>query len=144
MSFLTERVLRTALPLSRGMIVQAPRAFSTSLALRKTPTESVKDGLKTVDRVVTDSVVLPSLDAAVSAGTKVKKGAEAVTKGNKGKVEELKGQAEGKVEEIKGQAEGKVEELKGKAQGKAKELKGRAKGVAAETRGKAKGAAEAT
>ncbi|KAG5998707.1 hypothetical protein E4U54_002132 [Claviceps lovelessii] len=131
MSFLTERVLRAALPLGRGLAVQAPRAFSTSPALRKTPTETVKDGMKSVDRAVTDNVVLPGLDAAVSAGTKVKETAESVTKGNKGKAEELKGQAQGKVEELKGQA-----------QGKAAEVKGAVKGAAAETRGKAKGAAE--
>lgn len=64
MSFLTERIFRAALPLSRRVAVQAPRSFSTSLAWRKTPTESVKDGLKTVDRAVTDNVVIPGIDAA--------------------------------------------------------------------------------
>ncbi|KAG5981390.1 hypothetical protein E4U55_002977, partial [Claviceps digitariae] len=64
MSFLTERMVRAALPLGRSMAVRAPRVFSTSPALRKTPTESVKDGLKSVDRAVTDNVVLPGLDAA--------------------------------------------------------------------------------
>lgn len=32
--------------------------------MRKNPTETVKDGLKTVDRTVTDNVVLPGLEAA--------------------------------------------------------------------------------
>lgn len=64
MSFLTERIFRAALPLSRRVAVQAPRSFSTSRAWRKTPTESVKDGLKTVDRAVTDNVVIPGIDAA--------------------------------------------------------------------------------
>ncbi|KAG5930251.1 hypothetical protein E4U42_002461 [Claviceps africana] len=131
MSFLTERVVRAALPLSRGMVVQAPRVFSTSPSLRKTPTESVKEGLKSVDRAVTDNVVLPGLDAAASAGSKIKKGTEKITKGKKGKVEELKGEAQGKMEELKGEAQGKTEEVKGEV-----------KGAAAETRGKAKGAAE--
>ncbi|KAG6040742.1 hypothetical protein E4U41_007251 [Claviceps citrina] len=128
MSFLTERVFRAALPLSRGVAVTAPRAFSTSLALRKTPTESVKDGLKTVDRAVTDHVVLPGLEAAATVGSKVKEGAEKVTKGNKGKA--------------KGKAKAKAEELKGQAQGKAEKVKGQTKGAAAEVAGKAKGAAE--
>jgi hypothetical protein len=64
MSFLTERTMRVALPMCRTMLVQGPRAFGTSVAMRKSPTETVKDGLKTVDRTVTDNVVLPGLEAA--------------------------------------------------------------------------------
>lgn len=64
MSFLAERAVRSAVPMCRTIMVQAPRAFSTSVAMRKNPTETVKDGLKTVDRTVTDNVVLPGLEAA--------------------------------------------------------------------------------
>lgn len=69
MSFLTERSLRSALPVARRALAVRQtalprRAFSTSLRLRKSPADSVKDGLKTVDRAVTDNVVLPGLEAA--------------------------------------------------------------------------------
>ncbi|KAK2595397.1 hypothetical protein QQS21_006871 [Conoideocrella luteorostrata] len=103
--------------------MQAPRAFSTSFAMRKTPTESVKDGLKTADRTVTDNVVLPGLEAAASAGSKVKDAAETITKGNKGKAEQLKGQAQGKAEELKGKAKGAAAEAQGQAKGAAENLK---------------------
>lgn len=52
MSFLT----RTAIRSSRS-VTFAPRAFSTSLANRKTATEAVKDTVKTVDRKVSDKLV---------------------------------------------------------------------------------------
>ncbi|QPG93654.1 hypothetical protein C2857_001433 [Epichloe festucae Fl1] len=123
MSFLTERTVRAVLPMCRSIAVQAPRAFSTSPALRKNPVESVKDGLKTVDRAVTDNVVLPGLEAAASAGNKVKEGAETVTKGNKGKVDELKGQVQGEAEVLKGQAKGAAAAAQGKAKGAAENLK---------------------
>jgi hypothetical protein len=65
MSFLIEattRRLATALPRA-SIATQAPRAFSTSFAHQKTATETVKDGLKTVDRAVSDKLV-DGLDAA--------------------------------------------------------------------------------
>ncbi|KZZ92499.1 hypothetical protein AAL_06125 [Moelleriella libera RCEF 2490] len=128
MSFLTERSLRSALPVARRALAVRQtalprRAFSTSLRLRKSPADSVKDGLKTVDRAVTDNVVLPGLEAAAAAGSKVKEGAETVAKGSKGDVDELKGQATGKAEELKGKAKGSAAELQGKAKGAAEEAK---------------------
>jgi hypothetical protein len=53
MSFLTKTALRT----SRAVSVQAPRQFSTSIAARKTISETAKDTLKTVDRKVSDKLV---------------------------------------------------------------------------------------
>ena len=55
MSFLT----RTT-PIARALVVPrtfAPRAFSTSFVARKSATESVKDGVKSVDRAVADKLV---------------------------------------------------------------------------------------
>jgi hypothetical protein len=69
MSFLTESAIRRlAITVPRAAVaapiaVHAPRAFSTSLAQRKTVTDNVKDGLKTVDRTVSDTLVA-GLDAA--------------------------------------------------------------------------------
>lgn len=63
MSFLSEKFLRLAVPASR-LAATAPRAFTTSVAARKSAADSVKDGLKSVDRTVSDNVVLPGLDAA--------------------------------------------------------------------------------
>ena len=60
MSFLTEFALRRAafIQVPRATLAIAPRAaFSTSIALRRTPVETVKDGLKTVDRAVSDKIV---------------------------------------------------------------------------------------
>ena len=42
---------------ARASIAQAPRQFSTSFAAQKSATESVKDGLKTVNRKVSDKLV---------------------------------------------------------------------------------------
>ncbi|KAK8922570.1 hypothetical protein H634G_00676 [Metarhizium anisopliae BRIP 53293] len=119
MSFLAERAVRSAVPMCRTIMVQAPRAFSTSVAMRKNPTETVKDGLKTVDRTVTDNVVLPGLEAAASAGSKIKQGAETVAQGTKGKAAEM----EGKAEELKGKAKGAAAEAEGKAKGTVEKMK---------------------
>lgn len=55
MSFLTR-----AQPLARTALrtqSQVPRLFSTAVVYHKSPTESVKDGLKAVDRTVSDTIV---------------------------------------------------------------------------------------
>ncbi|QUC23145.1 uncharacterized protein UV8b_07386 [Ustilaginoidea virens] len=149
MSLIAPRAARRALPLCAR--AHAARAFSASVYRSKTATETVKDGLKTVDRAVTDHVVLPGLEAAATAGRKVKQSAEAVThkgkasevKGQvKGMAEEVKGQVKGKAEEVKGQVKGKAEEVKSQVKGKAEEVKGKAEETAAEVQGKVKGAAE--
>ncbi|KAG8409813.1 hypothetical protein J3458_018894 [Metarhizium acridum] len=119
MSFHTVRAVRSAVPMCRTIMGQAPRAFSTSVAMRKSPTETVKDGLKTVDRAVTDNVVLPGLEAAATAGSKFKHGAETVAHESKGKAAEM----EGKAEELKGKAKGAAAEAEGKAKGTAEKIK---------------------
>ena len=53
MSFLASRAALTA----RAVAVRAPRAFSTTVVMNKTATETVKDTLKTVDRAVSDKIV---------------------------------------------------------------------------------------
>ena len=59
MSFLTEVAVRRLATVSRTSIVRtAPRAaFSSSIILQKTATETAKDALKTVDRAVSDKIV---------------------------------------------------------------------------------------
>lgn len=57
MSFLSEAAIRRVALVSRVASVQAPRQFSTSIAARKTMTESAKDTLKSVDRKVSDKLV---------------------------------------------------------------------------------------
>ncbi|KAI3325404.1 hypothetical protein HD806DRAFT_490236 [Xylariaceae sp. AK1471] len=137
MSFLTETAIRRVALISRVASVQAPRQFSTSIAARKTVTESAKDTLKTVDRKVSDKLV-----DGINAGSKA---TEAVT----GKSTEASYKAAGTAEEIRGKAKGESKELKGKAteasykaSGTAEELKGKAKGAAEEVKGKVKGAME--
>lgn len=57
MSFLTENIVRQMAAVPRVMAINVPRTFSTSIVMRKTATETVKDGLKTVDRKVSDKLV---------------------------------------------------------------------------------------
>jgi hypothetical protein len=52
MSFLGRTTIRSA-----RTATFAPRAFSTSFVARKSPTEAVKDTVKTVDRKVSDKLV---------------------------------------------------------------------------------------
>jgi len=108
MSFL----LRT-LPRQSARVAFAPRAFSTTIVQRKSPTEAVKDTVKTVDRAVSDKLV-DGIEVGQTAAQKAKEVA-GMSKGEmKGKAEELKGEAKGKAAEISGQAKGKAEEVKGK------------------------------
>jgi hypothetical protein len=64
MSFLN-KTARPATTLSRTIAIQASRPFTTSLIQQKTAKDTVKDGLKTVDRAVSDKIVV-GLDAAGS------------------------------------------------------------------------------
>jgi hypothetical protein len=57
MSFLTEVAVRRVPLASRAVLVQAPRQFSTSIAARKSVTETAKETLKSVDRKVSDKLV---------------------------------------------------------------------------------------
>jgi len=90
--------------LSRTIAIQAPRPFSTTFVQQKTAKDSVKDGLKSVDRAVSDNVVLPGLDAAVDAKEKI----QDKTGTGKAKAEELKAKAKVGAEEAKDKAKEKL------------------------------------
>merc|ERR1719380_343076 len=105
MSAIAAVTARRAAALPRAAIAfHAARPFTTTVIQQKNVTESVKDGLKSVDRAVSDKIVV-GLDAAAAAKEK----------------------AEGEAKETKGDLTGKAQELKGEAKGKAAELKGKAK-----------------
>lgn len=55
MSFLTTRAAFTARRAFVAGVV--PRAFSTTVVVNKTATETVKDALKTVDKAVSQKIV---------------------------------------------------------------------------------------
>jgi hypothetical protein len=56
MSFLARRAATLSIP--RTALATVPRAsFTTTVLLRKTATETVKDGVKAVDRAVSDKLV---------------------------------------------------------------------------------------
>lgn len=62
MSFLTEITARRLAPfssaLSRTTLTTVPRAsFTTTVQLRKSPVDTTKDALKSVDRAVSDKLV---------------------------------------------------------------------------------------
>ncbi|KAI1129753.1 hypothetical protein F5Y10DRAFT_145062 [Nemania abortiva] len=116
MSFLSEAAIRRMALVPRVASVQAPRQFSTTIAARKTMTESAKDTLKSVDRKVSDKLV-----DGINVGAKA---AETVT----GKATQANYKAAGTAEEIRGKMKAESEELKGKAKGAAKEAEGTIKG----------------
>ncbi|KAL7918775.1 hypothetical protein ACQKWADRAFT_303301, partial [Trichoderma austrokoningii] len=136
MSFLTRtinasRTAAIAAPASRISAARTSRTFTTSLAAQKTASETVKDELKHIDRVVSDKLV-DGINIATAASHKVKETAEDLS--NSGVASQVEGEA--------AHAKGKAEEIKGRAAGKAQEMKGKVKGAAAETKGKAKETAE--
>ncbi|OAP58778.1 hypothetical protein AYL99_06075 [Fonsecaea erecta] len=113
MSFLyqTTPVLRAAV---RSSVARSsPRLFSTTVIRKKSATETVKDGLKTVDRAVSDVAV-----AGIDKGVELKdKAAEVIgveSKKAEGTASQVAGEAKGKAAEVTGQAKGKAEEMKGK------------------------------
>lgn len=57
MSFLYSATPALRTSLRRSVITQSPRLFSTTLVQQKGPVEAAKDGLKTVDRAVSDAAV---------------------------------------------------------------------------------------
>ncbi|KAI0096746.1 hypothetical protein GGR51DRAFT_567001 [Nemania sp. FL0031] len=115
MSFLSEAAIRRMALVPRIASVQAPRQFSTSLAARKTITESAKDTLKSVDRKVSDKLV-----DTINVGAKA---AEAVT----GHATHANYKAAGTAEEIRGKMKAESEELAAKAKGAAKDAEGKIK-----------------
>jgi len=54
---ITMSFLYSPTPLLRTASRQTPRLFSTAVIYRKSATDSVKDGLKAVDRTVSDTIV---------------------------------------------------------------------------------------
>ncbi|TVY46859.1 hypothetical protein LOCC1_G002784 [Lachnellula occidentalis] len=126
MSFLTRTtpMLRVAARASC-----APRAFSTSLALKKSPVEAVKDTAKTVDRKISDTLV-DGIEIGQTAAEKAKAAAGLASDKASGKTAEMAGEAKG----MAGQAQGKAQGMAGQAKGKAAELKGEAMGKAEETK----------
>ncbi|RFU77750.1 hypothetical protein TARUN_4461 [Trichoderma arundinaceum] len=132
MSFLTRTINtgRTAAittPVARIAAVRTSRTFTTSLAAQRTATETVKEGLKHVDRAVSDKLV-DGINMATAASHKVKETAEDLSSsGASGQVEGMKAHAKGKAEGMKASATGKAEELKGKAKGATEQAKGKAK-----------------
>ncbi|ROV94753.1 hypothetical protein VMCG_08837 [Cytospora schulzeri] len=101
-----------------------PRAsFTTTVQLQKNPIDTAKDGLKKVDRVVSDKLV-DGINIGTDVKDKVKEAGSDVTSGKtSGQAAELRGEAKGKASELKGDAK----EAAGEAKGKASELKGKAK-----------------
>ncbi|KAM0327212.1 hypothetical protein ACHAQA_006346 [Verticillium albo-atrum] len=121
MSFLIETITRrtAAIPLTRAAAITAPRAFTTTPFASKSATETVKDGLKAVDRTVSDKLV-DGINAGSNAAQKVKATADDVSSKS---AEQLRGEAAGKAQELKGQAKGAAHEAAGKAQGTAEKVK---------------------
>merc|ERR1711964_632137 len=121
-SFLTWRTVTRA---TRAPATSfAPRAFSTTFVARKSATESVKDGVKTVDRKVSD-VLVEGIEVGQTAAQKAKELAGMSSSEMKGKANEVAGEAKGKANEVAGEAKGKANELAGEAKGKKEELKGK-------------------
>jgi len=115
MSGFLYRLPTTITPLARSTVTrQAPRAFSISLTQREnTVTDAVKQPLKKVDRVVSDTLV-KGIDVGVEAKNKAASVAGVKADEAKGKASEVAGEAKGKSAELKGEAKGKAEEVKGK------------------------------
>jgi len=113
MSFLykTTPLLRTAVKSSAAR--SSPRLFSTSITQQKSATETVKDGLKSVDRAVSD-VAVAGIDKGVEIKDQAASAIGVETKKAEGTASQVAGEAKGKAAELSGQAKGKAEEIKGK------------------------------
>jgi len=114
MSFLSQTTPLFRVAVRSSAARSSPRLFSTAFIQQKSATDTVKDGLKSVDRAVSDIAV-----AGIDKGVEIKdKAAEVVgstTAGDvKGKASEVAGEAKGKAAEVSGQTKGKMEEVKGK------------------------------
>ena len=71
MSYISQIATRRMALVARASMVQTPRQFSTSIAAQKSATEAVKDGLKTVDRKVSDKLV-DGINASSMLGSPLK------------------------------------------------------------------------
>jgi len=113
MSFLskTTPLLRTTIRSST--LRSSPRLFSTSIVQQKSAADSVKDGLKSVDRAVSD-VAVAGIDKGVELKDKAASAIGTESKKAEGTASQVAGEAKGKAAEVSGQAKGKAEEIKGK------------------------------
>ncbi|KAH8888502.1 hypothetical protein GQ53DRAFT_767550 [Thozetella sp. PMI_491] len=119
MSFLTEAALRrvATLQVPRTVATSAPRAaFSSSVIFQKSTVESAKEGLKSVDRAVSDKLV-DGINIGATVADKMKEAGSDISQGK----------ASGKAAELRGEVKGKASELAGKAKGAAAEAKGEVK-----------------
>jgi hypothetical protein len=67
MSFLTKTTglpRAVAISATRLPATYTQRSFTSTTIQQKTATETVKEGMKKVDRAVSDNVAIPALDAA--------------------------------------------------------------------------------
>jgi len=120
MSFIPRASLRAVAAARVGVV---PRAFSTTVVVRKGPIETVKEGVKTVDRAVADKLV-DGIELGQTAAQKAKQATGISSKEDlKAKAAEVAGQAKGKTSELTGEAKGKASELAGEAKGKKEEVK---------------------
>ncbi|KEF62425.1 uncharacterized protein A1O9_00397 [Exophiala aquamarina CBS 119918] len=113
MSFLTRTAPLLRTTVRSSVAYSSPRLFSVAAVHQKSATETVKDGLKKVDRAVSD-VAVAGIDKGVEVKDAVAGAAGVETGKAKGTAEEVAGEAKGKAAELKGQAKGKAEEIKGK------------------------------
>ncbi|KAJ9624301.1 uncharacterized protein PV06_07621 [Exophiala oligosperma] len=113
MSFLYTATPALRTSVRRSVLTQSPRLFSTTLSQQKGPVDAAKDGLKTVDRAVSDAAVA-GIDKGIELKDKAASAAGVESGKAKGKASEVAGEAKGKAHELSGQAKGKAEEIKGK------------------------------
>lgn len=139
----------------------APRAFSTSFVQKKSPVDTAKDAVKTVDRAVSDKLVdgievgrmspftqalylclyLPMQHHFISPQPIPSTSSSRYNSKEPTLIRyRFTEKAAGKAKEVAGmstgEAKGKAQEVAGQAKGKAAELKGEAKGKAEEVKGK--------
>ncbi|KAF2835904.1 hypothetical protein M501DRAFT_940815 [Patellaria atrata CBS 101060] len=110
----------------RTAIARQARLFTTSARVQKTATETVKDGLKAVDRTVSD-VAVKGIEVGATQAIKETVGTN---------TSKAAGETQGAAHEMSGSAKGTSSELAGKAKGTAQEMAGKAKGTKEEIKGK--------
>ncbi|KAF1824856.1 uncharacterized protein K489DRAFT_377382 [Dissoconium aciculare CBS 342.82] len=101
----------------RQAFVRNARLFSTSVRVQKSVTESAADAIKTADKTVSQKVVLPTIEAAENAASKLKESAgfaakDAQIKGEQAQNEAAKlgAQARDKAQEVAGEAKKQVDQ----------------------------------
>jgi len=108
----------------RTSLARQARLFSSSPAARKSVTETLKEPLKKVDRMVSNAAV-----KGIEKGEQVTQAAKSTlsseSKTASGEASRLSSEASGKASELAGEAKGKVSEVTGQAKGKKEEIKGK-------------------